>query len=109
MPRDVSLSDSKCWNGGHEWVNYFGLSECTVTKAIFPLSFNPHATFGENILHHKLNMNFDAKFNHKFMSGSITEMLLANIIPRLRQYVHCWYFYSSEIIRKSVIIIFFGV
>ena len=19
MPRDVSLSDSKCWNGGHEW------------------------------------------------------------------------------------------
>ena len=20
MPRDVSLSDSKCWNGGHEWV-----------------------------------------------------------------------------------------
>ena len=23
MPRDVSLSDSKCWNGGHEWVNPF--------------------------------------------------------------------------------------
>ena len=21
MPRDVSLSDSKCWNGGHEWIN----------------------------------------------------------------------------------------
>ena len=21
MPRDVSLSDTKCWNGGHEWVN----------------------------------------------------------------------------------------
>ena len=21
MPRDVSLSDSKCWKGGHEWVN----------------------------------------------------------------------------------------
>ena len=20
MPRDVSLSDRKCWNGGHEWV-----------------------------------------------------------------------------------------
>ena len=20
MPRDASLSDSKCWNGGHEWV-----------------------------------------------------------------------------------------
>ena len=20
MPRDVSHSDSKCWNGGHEWV-----------------------------------------------------------------------------------------
>ena len=20
MPTDVSLSDSKCWNGGHEWV-----------------------------------------------------------------------------------------
>ena len=20
MPRDVSLSDSKCWYGGHEWV-----------------------------------------------------------------------------------------
>ena len=20
MPRDVSLSDSTCWNGGHEWV-----------------------------------------------------------------------------------------
>ena len=20
MPRDVSLSDSKCWNGEHEWV-----------------------------------------------------------------------------------------
>ena len=20
MPRDVSLSDSKCWNGGHAWV-----------------------------------------------------------------------------------------
>ena len=20
MPRDVSLSESKCWNGGHEWV-----------------------------------------------------------------------------------------
>ena len=20
MPRDVSLSDSKCWNSGHEWV-----------------------------------------------------------------------------------------
>ena len=20
MPRDVSLSDSKCWNGGHEWL-----------------------------------------------------------------------------------------
>ena len=20
MPRDVSLSDNKCWNGGHEWV-----------------------------------------------------------------------------------------
>ena len=24
MPRDVSLSDSKCWNGGHEWVNVGG-------------------------------------------------------------------------------------
>ena len=23
MPTDVSLSDSKCWNGGHEWVNQF--------------------------------------------------------------------------------------
>ena len=22
MPRDVSLSDSKCWNGGQNWVNY---------------------------------------------------------------------------------------
>ena len=21
MPRDVSLSDSKCWNGGKKWVN----------------------------------------------------------------------------------------
>ena len=21
MPRDASLSDSKSWNGGHEWVN----------------------------------------------------------------------------------------
>ena len=21
MPRDVSLSDSKCWNGGQKWVN----------------------------------------------------------------------------------------
>ena len=21
MPRDVSLSDSKCWNGGHECAN----------------------------------------------------------------------------------------
>ena len=21
MPRDVSLSDNKCWNGGNEWVN----------------------------------------------------------------------------------------
>ena len=21
MPRDVSLSDSICWNGGHKWVN----------------------------------------------------------------------------------------
>ena len=20
MPRDVSLSDSECWNGGHEWI-----------------------------------------------------------------------------------------
>ena len=20
MPRNISLSDSKCWNGGHEWV-----------------------------------------------------------------------------------------
>ena len=20
MPRDISFSDSKCWNGGHEWV-----------------------------------------------------------------------------------------
>ena len=29
MPRDVSLSDSKCWNGGDEWVkllNKFHLS-----------------------------------------------------------------------------------
>ena len=24
MPRDVSLSDSKCWNGGHEWFNILG-------------------------------------------------------------------------------------
>ena len=24
MPRDVSLSDSKCWNGGHEWVKDIG-------------------------------------------------------------------------------------
>ena len=23
MPRDVSLSDSKCWNDGHEWVKQF--------------------------------------------------------------------------------------
>ena len=21
MPRDASLSDSKCWNGGYEWVD----------------------------------------------------------------------------------------
>ena len=21
MPRNVSLSDSKCWNGGQKWVN----------------------------------------------------------------------------------------
>ena len=25
MPRDVSLSDSKCWNGGQKWVNIFEL------------------------------------------------------------------------------------
>ena len=22
MPRDVSLSDSKCWNGGQKWVKF---------------------------------------------------------------------------------------
>ena len=27
MPRDVSLSDSKCWNGGQKWVE---------SKAIIP-------------------------------------------------------------------------
>ena len=75
---------------------------------ISSISFNPHATFGENILHHKLNMNFDAKFNHNVMSGSITEMLLTNIIPRRIQYVNCWYLYFSEINRNSTIILFFG-
>ena len=27
MPRDVSLSDSKCWNGGQKWVNCCHWSE----------------------------------------------------------------------------------
>ena len=27
MPRDVSLSDSKCWNSGHEWVKGTGESK----------------------------------------------------------------------------------
>ena len=26
MPRDVSLSDSKCWNGGHEWANRWSVA-----------------------------------------------------------------------------------
>ena len=26
MPRDVSLSDSKCWNGGQKWVKRSNLS-----------------------------------------------------------------------------------
>ena len=25
MPRDVSLSDSKCWNGVHEWAKSLGI------------------------------------------------------------------------------------
>ena len=43
MPRDVSLSDSKCWNGGKKWVNLIGIivllflikiSSCTVTSSL---------------------------------------------------------------------------
>ena len=30
MPRDVSLSDSKCWNGGHEWVKNLDLLQMLV-------------------------------------------------------------------------------
>ena len=31
MPRDVSLSDSKCWNGGHEYVNRAWILKTTLS------------------------------------------------------------------------------
>ena len=34
MPRDVSLSDSKCWNGGHEW-DINDLPDVTLHALIF--------------------------------------------------------------------------
>ena len=36
MPRDVSLSDSKCWNGGHEWVKRDLNNITVIANAIFP-------------------------------------------------------------------------
>ena len=33
MPRDISLSDSKCWNGGHEWVNKSPPDLCAAVDA----------------------------------------------------------------------------
>ena len=48
MPRDVSLSDSKCWNGGQKWVKemYFPLYADTDKETLkpgaydFPFAFN---------------------------------------------------------------------
>ena len=39
MPTDVSLSDSKCWNGGHEWVMVIAVMH---TEEAFPNRVNPN-------------------------------------------------------------------
>ena len=44
MPRDVSLSGSKCWNGGHEWVNLITtnrttvMTDCPLERLFFPVA-----------------------------------------------------------------------
>ena len=35
MPRDVSLSNSKCWNGGHKWVNILGVLQWEGNQSIY--------------------------------------------------------------------------
>ena len=38
MPRDVSLSDSKCWNGGQKWVN---VNQVIIMNAHFLFEHGP--------------------------------------------------------------------
>ena len=46
MPRDVSLSDSKCWNGWHEWVKsnqiWNDLTNFRIYFSVFIYIFFPH-------------------------------------------------------------------
>ena len=66
MPRDVSLSDSKCWNGGHEWVKHLsqvhvvgGLVE-TQSSAVVQV----HGELGREALHKKYKLLFYNKLIH---------------------------------------------
>ena len=36
MPRDVSLSDSKCWNGGQKWVNQRKPHQHSIVEELLP-------------------------------------------------------------------------
>ena len=39
MPRDVSLSDSKCFNGGHEWVKKNYCLKCNIYQSYLKAKF----------------------------------------------------------------------
>ena len=43
MPRDDSLSDSKCWNGGQKWVNTFPKIILTHDHGVMELRACQHA------------------------------------------------------------------
>jgi len=62
MPRDISLSDSKCWNGGHEWVKGFfariwpDSHANFILQTIFRIYFSKEkGIFSRFIFHEKIN------------------------------------------------------
>ena len=62
MPRNVSLSDSKCWNGGHEWVKTPG----TITERYRMEGFNGAPNIGSLLCRGTICFSFYFAFCFSF-------------------------------------------
>ena len=88
MPRDVSLSDSKCWNGGHEWVNDPKLLDIEASIDSSPALMTQNASRnGHSLKHYFVLLDF-MKYCCTLL-GTVGTVLLLKLHLE-HHYLYCW-------------------